>query len=46
MTRGLYSAIMDPTDKEIYGTLKEVLQIVGKDDFCKQFIHDFREEKP
>lgn len=45
MARGLDSAIMDPTDKQIYGTLKAAHMIVGKDDFCMQFINDFREGK-
>ncbi len=40
--RGLDSAIMDPTDKLLYGALKAAVMITGRDDFCMDFIHAFR----
>jgi 5-methyltetrahydrofolate--homocysteine methyltransferase len=41
--RGLDSAILDPTDKELYGALKAALAISGKDEFCMEYIKGFRE---
>ena len=43
ITRGLDSAIMDPTDKQLYASLKAALSINGKDDFCMEYITVFRE---
>lgn len=43
VTRGLDSAILDPTDKHLYAALMTTLIIMGKDDFCMQFIRAFRE---
>jgi len=43
ITRGLDSAILDPTDKQLFGALKASLMIVGKDEFCIQYITGFRE---
>jgi 5-methyltetrahydrofolate--homocysteine methyltransferase len=43
--RGLDSAILDPTDKELYGALKAGLMIAGKDEFCMEYIKSFREGK-
>jgi cobalamin-dependent methionine synthase I len=43
IVRGLDSAILDPTDKQLYGSLKAALMIVGKDEFCMQYIRSFRE---
>ena len=43
VTRGLDSAILDPTDKQLYATLKTANAVVGKDDFCMEFITAFRE---
>jgi len=43
IARGLDSAIIDPTDKMLYGALKATLMIVGKDDFCMEYITAFRE---
>ncbi|MHC1724791.1 MAG: methyltetrahydrofolate cobalamin methyltransferase [Syntrophobacteraceae bacterium] len=40
--RGLDSAIMDPTDKLLYGSLKAAVMIAGKDDYCMEFITAFR----
>ncbi len=43
IVRGLDSAILDPTDKQLYGALKAALMIVGKDEFCMEYIAGFRE---
>jgi len=41
--RGLDSAIMDPTDRPLYGALKVASAISGRDDFCMGLITAFRE---
>jgi 5-methyltetrahydrofolate--homocysteine methyltransferase len=43
IARGLDSAILDPTDKQLFGTLKAALMIAGKDEFCMGYISAFRE---
>jgi cobalamin-dependent methionine synthase I len=43
ITRGLDSAILDPTDKQIYKALKAALTVIGKDDYCLEYIAAFRE---
>ena len=45
IARGLDSAIIDPTDKQLYAALRAALMLVGKDDFCMQYVTDFREGK-
>jgi len=45
IVRGLDSAILDPTDHQLIGALKASLMIVGKDEFCMQYIAGFREGK-
>jgi cobalamin-dependent methionine synthase I len=45
IARGLDSAILDPTDKQLFGALKAALMIAGKDEFCMQYITGFREGK-
>jgi 5-methyltetrahydrofolate--homocysteine methyltransferase len=45
IARGLDSAILDPTDKQLYGALKAALMVVGNDDFCMEYITAFREGK-
>jgi 5-methyltetrahydrofolate--homocysteine methyltransferase len=40
---GLDSAILDPTDKQLFGALKAALMIAGKDEFCMGYITAFRE---
>jgi 5-methyltetrahydrofolate corrinoid/iron sulfur protein methyltransferase len=40
--RGLDSAIMDPTDKHLYGALKASMMLAGRDDFCMEYIRAFR----
>jgi 5-methyltetrahydrofolate--homocysteine methyltransferase len=42
ITRGLDSAIMDPTDNELFGALKAALLITGKDEYCMDYISAFR----
>ena len=41
--RGLDSAIIDPTDKKLYGALKTALMVMGKDEFCMEYISTFKE---
>jgi cobalamin-dependent methionine synthase I len=43
VSRGLDAAIIDPTDKQLYGALKAAIMIMGKDDFCTGFIAAHRE---
>ena len=43
ITKGLDSAIIDPTDKLLYAMLKAATLVVGKDDFCMDYIRAFRE---
>lgn len=43
IARGLDSAILDLTDKQLFGALKTALMITGKDEFCMRYIADFRE---
>jgi 5-methyltetrahydrofolate--homocysteine methyltransferase len=45
IVRGLDSAILDPTDKQLLGALKAILMIAGKDEFCMEYIAGFREGK-
>ena len=40
---GLDSAIIDPTDRQLYAMLKAVTLVAGKDDFCVGYIGAFRE---
>jgi 5-methyltetrahydrofolate--homocysteine methyltransferase len=42
ITRGLDSAIIDPTDKLLYAMLKAITLVVGKDRFCMDYIGAFR----
>jgi 5-methyltetrahydrofolate--homocysteine methyltransferase len=45
ITCGLDSAILDPTDKQLFAALKAALVVSGKDDFCMEFVTAFREGK-
>lgn len=45
ITRGLDSVILDPTDKQLYGSLRAALMIVGKDEYCMKYISAFREDR-
>lgn len=40
--RGLDSAIMDPTDKQLYGALRTAIMVAGRDEFCMDYIRAFR----
>jgi 5-methyltetrahydrofolate--homocysteine methyltransferase len=40
--RGLDGAIMDPTDRQLYGPLRAAVAVAGKDAFCMEFIQAFR----
>lgn len=42
---GLDSAILDPTDRQLYGALKAALMVAGKDEYCIEYIMSFREGK-
>ena len=41
--RGLDSAIIDPTDKMLYGALKAAFMVIGKDEFCIEYMSAYRE---
>jgi 5-methyltetrahydrofolate--homocysteine methyltransferase len=43
--RGLDSAIIDPTDKKLYGVLKTALMVMGKDEFCMEYISAFKADR-
>jgi 5-methyltetrahydrofolate--homocysteine methyltransferase len=43
ISRGLDAAIIDPTDKLLYAMLKAATVVVGKDNFCMDYICAFRE---
>jgi len=43
ITMGLDAAIIDPTDKQLYAMLKAATLVMGKDDFCMDYICAFRE---
>lgn len=40
--KGLDSAIMDPTDNQLFAALKTAVMVSGRDDFCLEFIQAFR----
>ena len=42
IARGLDSAIIDPTDTLLYGALAAALPILGKDDFCRDYLKAYR----
>ena len=43
VTKGLDSAILDPTDKQLYSALKAAQVVMGRDDYCMDYITAFRE---
>ena len=43
ISRGLDSVILDPTDDQLYGTLKAALVVHARDEFCTEYIQAFRE---
>jgi cobalamin-dependent methionine synthase I len=42
IVKGLDAAIIDPTDKLLYAMLKAATLVVGKDNFCMDYISAFR----
>lgn len=40
--RGLDGAILDPTDKELYGALRAAVAVAGRDEYCMEYIQAFR----
>lgn len=42
VARGLDSAIIDPTDAQLYGALAAALSIMGQDEFCRGYLKAFR----
>jgi len=42
IVRGLDAAIMDPTDRQLYSSLRAAVAIAGKDEYCMEFIRAFR----
>ncbi len=43
--KGLDSAILDPTDNDLYGALRAALLVAGKDDFGSDYIAAYRERR-
>jgi 5-methyltetrahydrofolate--homocysteine methyltransferase len=42
---GLDSAILDPTDSKLYGSLKAALAITGQDSYCMEYLMAFRNNR-
>ncbi len=42
MTYGLSAAIIDPTDKELMATLLTVEMLLGRDEYCENFINAYQ----
>jgi cobalamin-dependent methionine synthase I len=42
IARGLDAAILDPTDKKLISVMKAALMLMGKDEFCMDYIKAFR----
>lgn len=40
---GLDSAILDPTDKQLYGALRASMLLAGRDEYCMAYVSDFRQ---
>jgi len=45
IVRGLDSAILDPTDKKLFGSMKAALAVMGEDEYCLEFIEAWRAER-
>ncbi|NMA38072.1 MAG: methyltetrahydrofolate cobalamin methyltransferase, partial [Papillibacter sp.] len=43
MNAGMDSAIFDPLDKQLLGVIYATEALLGKDDFCMEYITAFRE---
>jgi cobalamin-dependent methionine synthase I len=42
VARGLDSAIIDPTDTQLFGALAAALPIIGQDNFCRNYLKAYR----
>jgi len=42
ITRGLDTAIIDPTDRQLYAAIRAAMLIAGRDEFCMEYIAAFR----
>jgi 5-methyltetrahydrofolate--homocysteine methyltransferase len=42
VARGLDAAIMDPTDRQLFGALRAALLVANQDEFCMEYISAFR----
>jgi 5-methyltetrahydrofolate--homocysteine methyltransferase len=40
---GMDSAILDPTDKQLYASLRAAVMLAGKDNYCREYIQAYRE---
>ncbi len=45
ITRGLDSAILDPTDNKLFGAMKAALAVMGADEYCLDYIDAWRRER-
>jgi len=42
IARGLDAAILDPTDKQLVSVMRAALMLMGKDEYCVEYIKAFR----
>ena len=42
IARGLDAAILDPTDRQLVSVMRAALMLMGKDEFCMEYIKAFR----
>jgi 5-methyltetrahydrofolate--homocysteine methyltransferase len=42
IARGLDSAILDPTDRQLVSVMRAALMLMGKDEYCVEYIKAFR----
>jgi len=45
IARGLDSAILDPTNRRLYSALRAALMVMGRDEFCMDYVSAFRENR-
>ncbi|MBE0478573.1 dihydropteroate synthase [Candidatus Aerophobetes bacterium] len=45
IAKGLDAALVDPLDKDLMATIISVMALLGKDEFCANYISSFREGK-
>jgi 5-methyltetrahydrofolate--homocysteine methyltransferase len=43
MASGMDSAILDPTDRDLYRVLKTAVMVMGEDEFCMEYIKAYRQ---